>query len=38
MVNQTETKIVLFCYQRASSSPRYFRPKMAQCLRIFIFS
>jgi len=37
MVNQTETETAVFCYLRASSSPRCFRPKTARFLWFFIF-
>jgi len=35
-VNRTDT--ATFCYHRASSSPRWFRPKMAWFLCVLIFS
>jgi len=36
-VNQTDTETGMFCYLRASSSPRCFRPKTARFLCVLIF-
>jgi len=37
VVTVNRTKTAVFCYLKASSSTRRFKPKMAQCLRVFIF-
>ena len=37
VVTVNRYSVTVFCYLTTSPSPRHFRPKMAQCLCIFIF-